>query len=329
MKTTVLGKNDIQIDQKEQFALDVLTGFSSNPKVLSPKYFYDDLGSELFQKITQQEDYYLTRTEYSILNDSKDRLPDFVNEDEIDIIELGAGDGHKSDLVIQGFLDSGKKVNFYPIDISKEAMNQLAENIKARENLEVHGVVAEYLEGLRFLRKQSKNRQLVLFLGSNIGNFDRVQREVFLRKVWRGLNKDDLILLGLDLKKDVNIVAAAYNDKEGITRHFNLNLLDRINRELGANFKTDAFQHVGLYNPFLGAMESHLLSRKEQTVHVEALEKSFHFDAFETLHLEYSFKFSKKDINLLASSTGFVVQKHLSDKDNYFIDSLWKVEKDS
>lgn len=329
MEISRLGTKETSVSLKDQFAVDVLMGFCSNPKNLSAKYFYDDIGSDLFQKITRHEDYYLTRTEFEILNNSKDEIPNHIDDDEIDIIELGAGDGHKSDLIIQGFLEKGKKVNFFPIDISDEAMNQLEKNITPHENLTIHGVVAEYLFGLRFLSEKSKNRQLVLFLGSNIGNFNRVQNQGFLRQLWKCLNSDDFALIGFDLKKDVTTLTAAYNDSEGHTNDFNKNLLTRINRELGANFNVEKFQHFGVYNPTLGAMESYLLPCDEQNIYINELKRSFHFDAFEPLHLEYSFKFLKSDIEFLSKQTGFLVEKHFTDKNDYFINSLWKVRKEN
>ena len=184
-----------------QFAVDVLIGLSKHPKRLSPKYFYDDAGSDLFQKITSSEDYYLTRIEFSILDKISSLLPKNVSEKEIDIIELGAGDGHKSKLILDGFIEAGVKVNYCPIDISSQAMELLAENISETENLKIKAVVSEYMAGLKYLRKTSTNKQLVLFLGSNIGNFDKDHSIDFLRQIWNCLNHGDFLLSGFDLKK--------------------------------------------------------------------------------------------------------------------------------
>lgn len=330
MKVTKL--NEVQISNenklKEQFAIDVLTGFTSNPKSLSSKYFYDDYGSQLFQSITQQEDYYLTSVELHILKNAKQALPQLVTETEIDVIELGAGDGHKTKILLEGFLEQGFKVNFYPIDISYEAMNLLKANIKTSDNLSVHGIVGEYIEGLRYVRSLSQNQQIVLFLGSNLGNFDLVSSQVFLRKVWKCMNAADYLLCGFDLKKDVSVLTNAYNDKKGFTRKFNLNLLSRMNNELGANFDINKFQHFGVYNPRLGAMESYLLSLEEQSVYIKELERNFYFDAYEPIHLEFSFKFSHKDIKFLSEQTGYKVKHNFTDAKNYFVNSLWEVIKD-
>lgn len=312
---------------REQFALDVLTGLCSAPKRIPTKYFYDDVGSELFQQITRHEDYYLTRVEYDILESAREKLPKLIDEREIDIIELGAGDGHKSQLIIDGFLQASRRVNFYPIDISEKAMTLLEANIPPQEHLNVCGVVSEYFEGLRYLRQRSDNRLLVLFLGSNIGNFDRIQNQTFLRKLWQSVNNDDYLLVGFDMKKDVHKLTAAYNDSSGLTTAFNLNLLNRINKELGGNFDTTKFQHFGVYNPVRGAMESYLLANESQSVYVEELQREFHFDPFEAIHLEYSFKFLKQDVEFLGQQTGFETVRHFSDAKKQFIDSLWKVAK--
>lgn len=321
--------DDGSSSQKEQFAIDVLIGLCSSPKAIMPKYFYNDAGSELFQKITQHEDYYPTRTDFRILSDIKDKLPNVIQTDEIDIIELGAGDGHKSKIIIDGFLDAGIKVNFYPIDISEKAMVLLEKNFQPGDNLNVYGVVAEYFEGLRFVKNISKNKKLVLFLGSNIGNFNKAQSQGFLRRLWKNLNTLDYALIGFDLKKDVDRLTRAYNDSDGLTRELNLNILRRINDELGGNFDVNKFQHFGVYNPILGAMESYLLATEDQDIYIEELERSFHFDAFEPIHIEFSFKFLKSDIEYFGKQTGFKVVEHYSDPDNLFVNSLWQVQKDN
>ncbi len=311
----------------DQFAADVLTGFSSAPKRLSAKYFYDDTGSELFRAISQHEDYYLTRTEYDILAATSNRLPGMLDKDEVDIIELGAGDGHKSKLVIDGFLEAWVKVNFYPIDISDRAMDMLGTTIREKPNLSVQGLIGDYFDGLRFVRERSGNRQLALFLGSNIGNFDRIESQGFLRRLRDSLNDGDYVLIGFDQKKDINELIAAYSDSSNYTRDFNLNLLARINRELGGNFDLSGFQHYAAYNPMLGAMESYLLALREQQVYIEALQREFSFTAFEPIHLEYSFKFLPADIEYLSHQSGYSIVENFTDPHERFIDSLWQVNK--
>lgn len=328
MKITNLIEKDQSNQHREELAADVLTGLSTHPKSISSKYFYDDIGSELFQKISQHEDYYLTKTEYSIFQYASTAIPQLIRESEIDIIELGAGDGHKSKLIIDGFLNKGCKVNFYPIDISEKAMHLLGQNMAASENFTIHGIVSDYFTGLTHLKNISGNKKLVLFLGSNIGNFNKQQSRDFLKKLWMSLNTSDHVLIGYDLKKDSCILNKAYNDSTGLTRAFNLNLLNRLNRELGANFDVSKFQHYGFYNPALGAMESYIVALDDQKIYISALEKSFYFEKFEAMHLESSYKFSPSDVNYLANHTGFHIEQHFSDERNYFMDALWQVQKD-
>ena len=312
-------------EEAGQFADDVLNGLQSKPKRIPAKYFYDDQGSILFQKITSHKDYYLTQAEYEILDNIKDELPNRIDSDEIDIIELGVGDGHKTQLVLDGFFRHGIKVNLYPIDISEKAMQQLAVTLGQHELLTVHGVIAEYFSGLSHVRRHSTNRQLVLFLGSNIGNFNALQSQRFLKQLRGILGKGDHALIGFDLKKDVELLLAAYNDAAGFTRAFNLNLLSRINRELGGQFDVQQFHHYGTYNPILGAMESFLISQQQQRIYIEKLDRDFAFELFEPIHLEYSFKYTLPDIEKLAVDANFEVVQHYTDKENRFIDSLWSV----
>jgi len=311
----------------EVFGIDVLNGLSSEPKAISAKYFYDDIGSELFQKISQHPDYYLTKTEYAILNEASAMLPAILNETEIDMIELGVGDGHKSKLIIDGFLNKGIKVNFYPIDISEKAMQLLGENMSITTRLDIHGVVADYFHGLHHIHESSNKKKLVLFLGSNIGNFTREQSTHFLKQLWSSLDHGDYVLIGFDLVKEPDILNNAYNDSDGLTRAFNLNLLDRINHELGGNFNKRAFQHYGFYNPTRACMESYLISLADQKVTIGISDQTFYFEKFEPMHLEYSYKFTTSHIEHLARDVGFDIKQHFSDEKNYFIDSLWQVRK--
>ncbi|MFA6235959.1 MAG: L-histidine N(alpha)-methyltransferase [Bacteriovorax sp.] len=311
--------------EKLQFAEDIETGLSSTPKKIPSKYFYDNKGSKLFQKITLLEEYYVTRTEVSILENIKRILPDIVNEPEVDIVELGVGDGHKTKIIIDSFLEKNIKVNFFPIDISNEALRMLEKNILESDKLKIHGLVADYIEGMNFARIHSGNRQIVLFLGSNIGNFTKTDSQIILRKIKTIMNPDDFLLIGFDLKKDVELLTHAYSDHEGVTARFNLNILERINLELGADFRLENFKHLALYNPILGAMESYLLSQTEQAVTISTLKRTFSFEAFEPIHLEYSFKYLEKDIQELSKKGGFTQIANFSDNNKYYIDSLWQV----
>lgn len=315
-------------DARDIFALDVLMGLCSQPKHLAARYFYDERGSQLFLRITQQHEYYLTAVETGILREHAAELTAVIDGDPVAIVELGPGDGSKSRLIIDAFLRDGRTVDYHGIDISPRALDQLAGNLPRHPRLSVHGVVAEYFTGLHYISAHHERPLLVLFLGSNIGNLDRQQNQVFLRRLWQCLDRDDHVLIGFDLKKDVSLLTRAYNDAAGYTRKFNLNILERINRELGGNFDPGGFQHFGIYNPVLGAMESYLLSNREQDVYIAALQRHFHFSAYEPLHLEYSFKFLEDDIAFLSDRIGFRIERNFSDERHWFIDSLWTVLKD-
>lgn len=323
MKLTNLIEKDQTSRHHEAFITDVINGLSAEQKSISAKYFYDDIGSELFQKISQHPDYYPTKTEFSILDKISGILPAMINESEIDIIELGAGDGHKSELIINGFINANCKVNFYPIDISEKAMQLLGNNLCISENLHIHGVVADYLHGLNHLKTISSNKKLVLFLGSNIGNFNKTQTNEFLSMLCNAINADDYVLIGFDLKKDPEILNKAYNDSHGLTQAFNINLLTRINRELGGNFDISKFKHYGFYNPYRGTMESYLISLVDQEITMKTKNQTFHFKQFESMHLEYSHKFTPPGITKLAQRNGFEVTKLFSDEKDYFIDALF------
>lgn len=327
-KTVILNPTD-ENEFLETFALDVLLGFSSTPKFLPSKYFYDDKGSELFSKIMDAPAYYPTDCEFEIFREKPSELLDDLGDESFSIIELGAGDGRKTKLLIEYLLKKQKKFEFVPVDISEKAIDDLMNYFsKEFEGIELHGVVGEYNQSLKWIKDNKDQRNLVLFLGSNLGNFSKELAIVFLRTLWQNLNNDDLMIIGFDLKKNVDVLLHAYNDPEGYTAEFNLNLLDRMNNLLGANFKRNQFQHFGTYNPMKGAMESYILSLKDQTVYFDYLQKEFKFDAWEPVHLEYSYKYIESDISFLAREANFEVVRNVYDSRRRYINSVWKVKKD-
>lgn len=313
---------------QEQFALDVLMGLSSKPKSLSPKYFYDDQGSKYFQQICDTNEYYPTRCEAEIFQTYKQKIVDHIRGNEIDLVELGAGDGRKTKLILQEMIDRSCAVHYFPVDISGDALvglvNDLGENMP---EIKTKGVIAEYFNALKWLSFESKAQKFVLFLGGNIGNFSIPQAKVFLKTLWNSLNHEDLVLIGFDLRKDIDVMLAAYNDKSGATKRFNLNLLDRMNRELGADFDLTKFTHFGTYNVHLGAMESFLVSLERQSVYIRKLDTTFVFQPFEAIHTEYSFKFLPIEIEQLAADTGFELISQYTDQKSYFVDAIFKVRK--
>jgi dimethylhistidine N-methyltransferase len=321
-------KNQEENALKEQFALDVLTGFMSKNKFIPSKYFYDDKGSDLFVQITKSKDYYPTNAEKNIFENKKSKIISHFkkNSEVLHLIELGAGDGHKTKLLVDEFIKNSIEIEYNPIDISENAVEGISKKFNDA-NIKTFGIVGEYIPALKWAYKNKTGRKLILFLGSNIGNFSICDSLVFLQTIWKNLTHDDHILIGFDLKKDINVLLSAYNDEEGITSKFNLNLLTRINKELGANFNIEDFQHFGTYNPNIGGMESYLISKKKQKVKIDYLEKEFEFSEYEPIHLEYSFKYLKEDIEYLARETGFEIVENFIDESGLFVDSLWRVKK--
>lgn len=194
-------------------------------------------------------------------------------------------------------------------------------------DLHINGLACDYFEGVKWLTNHSERSNFVLFLGSNIGNFNHRDARLFLRTLWNCLNNSDHLLIGFDLKKDIELLEHAYNDSEGVTAEFNINILRRINKELGGQFDVFKFRHFGTYDVFTGAMESYLVSLVSQDVFIEEVGRSFHFDPWEPIHVEYSYKYHVADIDGLAVDTGFDVIEHLFDNKRYFTDSVWRVNK--
>lgn len=322
------GKTGVNENKNISFCVDALKGLNLEKKSISSKYLYDERGSELFQEITRLKEYYLTEAEESIFEKRSAEIVSKISSQEIDVVELGVGDGHKTKLLLNELMRQGKRIRFYGVDISKEALRQFEKNIKKGPSVEVFAVHGEYSPGLAYARSRSDRQMLVLFLGSNIGNFLPEARSRFLKEVRSKLHPGDLFLTGFDLKKHIPTLMKAYDDSRGVTAKFNLNLLERMNRELGANFNLKKFSHHAMYNPVLGAMESHLISLEEQDVFVEEFGKSFRFDEFEPIHLEYSFKFTKKEIEEMAESAGFLTLQHFYDDQNLYLDSVWEAKRE-
>jgi L-histidine N-alpha-methyltransferase len=324
-----LQPHDVQAAKSHQeFALDVLLGLSRSPKALPSKYFYDAEGNRLFQKIMELPEYYLTECEFEIFQNHKDRIGELIGSGRFNLVELGAGDGQKTRVLIDHFLERGLDFRYIPIDICEEALKELLQELQEYSPpLHIEGLVSEYFVGLKWLSNQIHDKNVVLFLGSNIGNFSHSEARVFLYSLWNALNDEDYVLIGFDLKKDIHRLTVAYNDSQGITAAFNLNLLRRINRELGGNFDLDQFRYYSAYNVYSGAVESFLISLREQTVYVETLNQSFSFEAWEPVHTEYSHKYLVSDIVELAEETGYEIIEQSYDSKRYFVDSLWQVRK--
>jgi dimethylhistidine N-methyltransferase len=329
-KYTVLSNGKIEISTSfQEFGDDVLTGLSQPEKYLPCKYIYDDKGSRLFCEIMELPEYYLTRCETEVLELHKESIGNLIGSDPCNLVELGAGDGKKTKILLDQFQKMDMQIQYCPVDISESAVIDLSTALCEQfPALEINGLVSDYFEGLRRLSGQNHRKNIVLFLGSNIGNFSSEQAEIFLKNLHKALNDDDLVLIGFDLQKDIETIVRAYNDAAGITGQFNLNILERINRELGGNFDLTRFKHLSVWDTFSNAVKSFLISTCEQTVYVKKLDRSFRFSAGESLHTESSHKFSADDLSYTAKKTGFEIIRYFFDSKRYFADSLWKVRKE-
>lgn len=310
-----------------QFAEDVVRGLSSTPKQLSSKYFYDDEGSRLFQEIMKLPEYYLTRAEYKVFTEQTNAIYNaFVeNANAVDLIELGAGDGTKTAILIEHFLKTDVDFTYSPIDISQEANDALLRKFTRKfPELRIKPHTGDYFKVLNSIRNGSSRRKILMFLGSNIGNFQRTEAVDFFRQLRGVMNENDRLFIGFDMQKDPRVIVQAYDDPRGVTAAFNLNLLRRINRELGADFDLDKFSHYAQYRPVECAARSFLISREQQTVHIAALDRSFSFDQWEPIFMEISQKYTRAMIEDLATESGFVIETDFFDEENFYTDSLWK-----
>ena len=315
--------------QTKTFASDVNEGLSSEPKYLSSKYFYDQKGDELFQEIMQLPGYYLTGCEYEIFESCKSQILDLIKKDEpFDLIEFGAGDGFKTKVLLKHFLDKKIDFKYMPVDISKNALNILRKDLASQlPHLNCQPLQGEYFKALEELNKIDTNKKVILFLGSNIGNFSFGETNEFLSHLSELLNKGDKVIIGFDLKKDPAIIKNAYDDTMGVTRAFNLNLLNRINRELDGDFDLTAFKHVATYDPESGEAKSFLLSTRKQHVNLRKIGMTYYFDQWESIFTEVSQKYELKGIHEFANKNGFSVVENLFDCKHYYVDSVWEKSK--
>jgi dimethylhistidine N-methyltransferase len=291
------------------FAEDVRRGLTAGRKSLPPKYFYDDLGSQLFEAICRLPEYYPTRAESEIFaRHSAEIVEAAAAGARLTLVELGSGSASKTRRIIEAILERQRRLEYLPVDISTAALESSAHSLlQDYDALSVNAYAGDYDAALALVGAQlgEEGRALVLFLGSNIGNFDRTKARDFLRRLRGVLRAGDCLLLGADLKKDAAILEAAYDDALGVTAAFNLNLLARINRELDADFRLRGFRHVALYDSAEGRVEMHLESTRAQTVNIRALGLVINFGEGERIHTENSYKYDLAELSALADATGF------------------------
>lgn len=306
----------------------VQKGLTASPKSLPSWLFYDEAGDELFRKIMRMPEYYPTRCEYDILQHYREDLLTYFKADRSDsfrLIELGAGDGLKTEILLTYFLAKNASFTYLPIDISSNALDRLSTRLKGKlPGLPIQTIHQNYDDALVKLR-DTDGKKVILFLGANIGNFSTTDASLFLRKLALPLSGEDLLLIGFDLKKDPRVIQQAYDDPAGLTAAFNLNILTRLNRELAADFDPRQFAHFPCYDPVDGTTKSFLISMKDQDVHLQALERSIHFGLWEALHTEVSQKYDVSMIEKLMSLSGLHIMEIFYDKERYFCDVLLKI----
>ena len=300
-------------------AIHVADGLRQSPKTLSSMYFYDKTGSELFQRIMGLPEYYPTRAEYGIFVADGPAIAAALDPagapGPFALVELGAGDGLKTKLLLRELLATANDFTYVPVDISPSALDGLAASLAAElPGLRTVPVATDYATALAQLASRP-GRKAVLFLGSNIGNFTPIERAAFLAQLAAPLGAADRLLIGFDLQKDPRRIRAAYDDAQGVTATFNLNLLVRLNRELGADFDLAHWQHYTEYDPMTGAARSYLVSTRAQAVRVKALQHTFAFAAWEVIHTENSYKFTQPQIAALAAAAGMRVVATFTDGD--------------
>ena len=314
--------NLVKRDPLTGLAEDVRKGLSAQPKRFLPKYFYDELGSQLFEAICLLPEYYLTRAENEILQRYADEIAASVEGNKT-LVEMGSGSASKTRLIIEALLRSQADLLFMPVDISATALESSSRILlQSYPRLKIEAFAADYFAGLAELGKKPRGRTLALFLGSNISNFDLDEAHRFLNAMRSMLSEGDALLLGADLKKDPAVLEAAYNDALGVTSAFNLNVLARINRELGGTFDLHAFRHRAFYNEDAGRIEIYIESLLKQTIRIEKLDLEVQFEADELIHTENSYKYDTAGIKRLAEDTGFTCSRSWFDSRERFSSNL-------
>lgn len=308
-----------------QFLNDVLKGLSSPKKYLESKYFYDEVGDELFRQIMACNDYYLTRCEMEIFTLQTAQLASSLTGSQVpfDVVELGAGDATKSIHLLRHLVNTHVDFTYYPVDISAGVISLLHDQLPRQlPELQMQGLNGEYIEMLEKSKRLSDKKKVVLFLGSNIGNVSLEQSTAFCRQLRQHLSPGDKLMIGFDLQKDPQVVLNAYSDREGFTRRFNLNLLHRINKELSGNFDVNAFKHYATYDPGTGACKSYLVSQADQQV--EVADRSFYFNQYEPVFMEVSQKYTVSQTRELAANSGFKPVTQFFDSKRWFVDTVWE-----
>ncbi|NER12559.1 L-histidine N(alpha)-methyltransferase [Leptobacterium flavescens] len=313
-------KTETTVSFETKFEEEVFEGLTAFPKFLSSKYFYDKKGDKLFQDIMALPEYYLTNCEFDILSEHTEAIArTFNSPNGFDLIELGAGDGKKTKILLRHLSENNYDFNFLPIDISQNVLDELKTSLeKELPNVEVRPQQGTYFEVLERLAEYKERKKVIMVLGSNIGNLLHPQAILFLKNIRESMVEGDLLFMGFDQKKDPQTILDAYNDKTGVTAAFNKNILVRINREMQADFDPDNFLHWETYDPETGTAKSFLVAKKEQSVFIGTLGLKVHFKQWETIHTEISQKYDDDVVEWLAKEAGLQIDGQFTDNKEYY-----------
>ena len=291
---------------------ELIEGLSRKQKQINPKYFYDQLGSELFEKITQQHEYYPTRVEKAILSKHASEIANYCGKDCI-LIEPGSGSSEKVRLLLEKLQPAA----YVPLDISADFLHQSAQKL-GREFpwLSIHAICADFSSQWQARTELKSGRRVIFYPGSTIGNMKPESAQSFLSNLREWIGHDGSVLIGVDLQKPEHLLNAAYNDAQGVTAEFNLNMLNSINNLVNSDFNPDHFSHHAFYNNDQKRIEMHLVSERSQTVTID--DNLIHFDKGETLHTENSYKYSLESFTALCKGAGFTLEQSWLDEDALF-----------
>ena len=311
--------------QHEAFARDVAQGLAAPQKTLPAKYFYDARGSQLYEQICDLPEYYPYRAERDIL---ATYAPDiYAVIGHVPLVEFGPGNATKTRYLLTAYEHAGQPFLYCPVDISRAALEESAQQLLAAyAHLSIRAMHADFAGNPGIIGALHLDQKAIAFFGSNLGNFTRQESLDFLQGTAAMMGPEDVFLLGIDLKKSLTLLLPAYDDAQGVTAEFNLNLLHRINRELGANFHVQGFEHFVLYNEEHGRIEMHLRSRWAQQVTIARTEQIIHFVAGETIHTENSYKYSVEDIRALGRRAHLALHHTWFDRQHYFLLGLFRRE---
>ena len=308
------------------FAAEVKEGLTSFPKYLNSKYFYDAKGDSLFQDIMDLPEYYLTNCEFEILSTHKKAIASLLDDGEgFDLIELGAGDGKKTAILLEELLDQKIDFDYLPIDISQNILDSMEKILTNKlPNLKINTQQGTYFDVLQDLDKYNKRKKVILVLGSNIGNLNHEEAIDFLKNIQKAMSGNDVLFIGFDQKKNPETIRDAYMDSQGVTEAFNKNVLERINREFKADFNLNKFQHWQSYNPESGRVDSFLVSKTKQQVQVPALDLTIEFEPWESIHTEISQKYTDDVVRWLSGEADLKISESFTDSENYYKNHIFR-----